>query len=41
MVIFRVFFCVCVFFFFIKFVYIYVAICDLVHDVAGIFHGLP
>ena len=38
MVIFRVCFCL---FFLIKFVYIYVAICDLVHDVAGIFHGIP
>ena len=27
--------------FLFKFVYIYVAICDLVHDVAGIFHGIP
>ena len=34
MVIFRVFFL-------IKFVYIYVAISDLVHDVVGVFHGIP
>ena len=40
MVIFHVFFFV-FFFFYYFFFYIYVATCDLVHDVAGIFHGIP